>query len=107
MTLEKLKAIETDTWPVPLFPTVTPQFNRVRQMHWCPKCQGEKSIGLLVCWPCNARLKRVHDGGHGPTMERTYEALDLYLFDHNESQARKWLQTRSSYVKRRAARCRT
>jgi hypothetical protein len=27
-------------------------FPLVRAQVMCPLCQGEKAVGLLVCWPC-------------------------------------------------------
>src|ERR1700676_4870170 len=71
--------------------TQTYQYNRVRALHWCPRCFGVKDYGLLVCWPCNTRLKRAYDGGHGP-MGRVYPSLDLYLANHRDSEARQWLK---------------
>jgi len=69
--------------------TVTPQHNRVRALNWCPRCFAAKDPGLLVCWPCNTRLKRAY-AGHGP-MEPIYPALDIYLAEHNDSEAISWL----------------
>jgi hypothetical protein len=73
-----------------VFATQTPQYSRVRALHWCPKCFGIKNPGELVCWPCHKRLKRAYDGGHGP-MERIYPELDIYLFDHKDNEALSWL----------------
>jgi hypothetical protein len=72
--------------------TQTTQYDRVRALHWCPRCFGVKDAKakLLVCGPCNTRLKRAYDGGHGP-MEWIYPDLDLYLANHRDSEAISWL----------------
>jgi hypothetical protein len=80
-----------ETVTAPVTPdTLTPQFDRVRALHWCPKCKREKNQGLLVCWSCNIRLKRSYGGTFGP-LGRVLPRLDAYLFDHNESAALSWL----------------
>ncbi len=68
----------------------TLQYDRVRALHWCPKCKRAKDKGLLVCWPCIIRLKQAYGGSYGP-MNRLLPKLDEYLFDHNESEALSWL----------------
>lgn len=69
---------------------LTPQYDRVRSLRWCPKCKNKKDQGLLVCWGCNLRLKRAYNGTYGP-LEWLIPKLDEYLFDHNETQALSWL----------------
>lgn len=79
------------TTMAPLVPTPTYQYSRVRERLWCCSCQGTKDQGLLVCWPCHTRLKRRFDGGYGAAVTKRIQDLDLYLFDHNDTQARSWL----------------
>ena len=76
---------------VPVTSTPTLQHDRVRAVTFCPRCFGTKDQGLLVCWPCHARLKRAYDGGYGRVMERRLVDLDIYLFDHTDRQALTWL----------------
>ena len=70
---------------------LTPHNNRVRAATFCPRCMGVKDAGLLVCWPCNRRLKAAYDGGYGLVFEKKLADLDIYLFAHSEVQAQAWL----------------
>ena len=31
----------------------------------CPRCNRPKDHGLVICWECNAQLKRIFDGTWG------------------------------------------
>lgn len=71
-------------------PAATFQHERVRALIWCPRCFGHKGQDMLVCWPCNQRLKRAYSGGHGP-MDRVYDRLDAYLATHTPLEALSYL----------------
>ena len=46
-----------------------PQHSKVREEQTCIVCGGEKSKGLLICWPCHRRQKADHDGGYDPRLD--------------------------------------
>ena len=32
----------------------------------CPRCEGPKPNGIVICWSCNRWLKNHYDGTWGP-----------------------------------------
>ena len=55
------------------------QQNRIRACRTCPNCLGPKDQGLVVCWPCNRKLKARHNGGYGNAFEFHLDALEHFL----------------------------
>lgn len=54
---------------------------RVRASRICIACGSEKSIGLLLCWPCHAAQKRAHDGGYDPKLDELFDMVDADTID--------------------------
>jgi hypothetical protein len=55
------------------------QHNRIRACHTCPNCLAPKDEGLVICWPCNRKLKAKHDGCWGERTERGLDSLEAFL----------------------------
>jgi hypothetical protein len=41
-------------------------FPNIRRTFTCPRCNGPKPHGLVICWDCNGKLKARYDGTWGP-----------------------------------------
>lgn len=48
----------------------------VRSMYTCPACSQPKDRGLLLCWPCHHKEKRIHDGCYSQRVELLLDALE-------------------------------
>lgn len=40
------------------------QYDEVRADIICPNCLQDKSVGLLLCWPCHHSQKQFNDGDY-------------------------------------------
>src|SRR5207302_115899 len=74
-----------ETWPSKSCETwrisMTHNLPHVRASKFCCCCGHEKPKGLLVCWPCNAALKKTHDGTYGVLMDDTLDSYEEALHD--------------------------
>lgn len=58
---------------------MTPQNPNVRASHTCPRCNGEKKEGLVLCWPCNHLEKARYDGMYCKGTEAKIAAAEARL----------------------------
>jgi hypothetical protein len=51
----------------------------VRADATCPLCLGVKDDGLVLCWQCHRKQKRLFDGSYGQLAEALIARRDRYL----------------------------
>lgn len=58
------------------------QHEKVRAQHTCVGCNGPKATGLLLCWPCHRKQKRLNAGqlyDYSPEIEAKLDKLEEWL----------------------------
>lgn len=52
------------------------QHPRARALLVCIQCKGAKEEGLVLCWDCHHKQKRLHDGCYSAITEATLDLIE-------------------------------
>lgn len=48
----------------------------VRRACFCPRCHGDKEMGLVLCWPCFNDEREQNDGGFSEALRDHLDMLE-------------------------------